>query len=352
MNDPSSRKYKDLEEELISWCECVSSEKCGNTISHCRLIKFRKSSCASPVNAVEAEFEVEWTLMTPLSKPPSTKLVAKTLQTAAATPGHSKTDIFPTLIQVTGPVEDVETPPVVPLVYTVTYTIDQRYTEELNNPNSNLYKYLAVSMVNWCESATLKGGMAISCQLKKFREHSSKAAVEAVVNVEYNGPTSSSEALYRMQITDILRKSAETLESSQIIIIPDSIQVSDRPVEDPTTAPPIYKVTCSIDKESFTVDLNNRNSQKYKDLEENLVEWCESATKATYGDNVLLCRVINFSKPSSPGSTVETVLEVELRRSTSELPSRSEVGSTLKNSLASPGLFSIHVIPSSILISQ
>ncbi|KAM8880954.1 uncharacterized protein ACB058_001254 [Synchiropus picturatus] len=368
LNDPSSRKYKDLEEELLSWCECASSEKCGNTISHCRLIKFRESSCSASDTTVEAEFEVEWTLLTPSSKPPSRRHVVRTFKNAAANPGHSKITIIPNSIKVTeGPDEEPGNTLAPPPAYTAICSLQEPFTKELNDPSSTEFKDLEAKLVRWCEHATKEkcGDKNGHCKLRKLRKSqcaSSETTVEAELEVQLPWLTPTSEAPSGKHIAGALKRAAENSARFQVTIISSSVQVTASHVEDsptepeaPSGPPLVYTVTSTIDEEAFTDELNDPSSRKYKDLEEELLSWCECASNERCGNTISHCRLIKFRESSCSASvtTVEAEFEVEwtLLTPSSKPPSRRHVVRTFKNAAANPGHSKITIIPNSIKVT-
>ncbi|KAM8880952.1 uncharacterized protein ACB058_001252 [Synchiropus picturatus] len=369
LNDPSSRKYKDLEEELLSWCECASSEKCGNTISHCRLIKFRESSCSASDTTVEAEFEVEWTLLTPSSKPPSRRHVVRTFKNAAANPGPSKITIIPNSIKVTeGPDEEPGNTLAPPPAYTAICSLQEPFTKELNDPSSTEFKDLEAKLVRWCGHATKEkcGNKNGHCKLRKLRKSqcaSSETTVEAELEVQLPWLTPTSEAPSGKHIAGALKRAAENSGRFQVTIISSSVQVTASHVEDsptepeaPSGPPLVYTVTSTIDEEAFTDELNDPSSRKYKDLEEELLSWCECASSEKCGNTISHCRLIKFRESSCSGSdtTVEAEFEVEwtLLTPSSKPPSRRHVVKTFKNAAANPGPSKITIIPNSIKVTE
>ncbi|XP_023286990.1 salivary glue protein Sgs-3-like [Seriola lalandi dorsalis] len=122
-----------------------------------------------------------------------------------------------------------------------------------------------------------------------------------------------------------------------------------------TLAPePTYTISADLPLEPFSDDLTNRNSSRFKDLEQRVVGACNSIYRTTFGAQFDRCFVKQF-RPASPGLTrvngTEAEMGVVFNRTTptTDLPQNTVVAQTLVEAVnSSTNMFNLTINPNTV----
>ncbi|XP_023286991.1 mucin-5AC-like [Seriola lalandi dorsalis] len=122
-----------------------------------------------------------------------------------------------------------------------------------------------------------------------------------------------------------------------------------------TLAPePTYTISADLPLEPFSDDLTNRNSSRFKDLEQRVVGACNSIYRTTFGAQFDRCFVKQF-RPASPGlprvNGTEAEMGVVFNRTTptTDLPQNTVVVQTLVEAVnASTSMFNLTINPNTV----
>ncbi|XP_077444810.1 uncharacterized protein LOC144065696 isoform X2 [Stigmatopora argus] len=400
LNNRSSEQYIELESQVVTMCDFIFFQAFGPIFIRTIVLGFRPQ-----VGNTQVEVELEFNNSVPIEVIPVPEEVVYTLVEAVNSGNNSFTlTVDPDSIAVISPTPTTTQGPTSSLalrattlgsvspktqrttdlalvsepLVTLEATLGEPFVEELNNRSSEQYIELESQVVTMCDFIFLQafGSIFIRTIVLGFRPQMGNTQVE--VELEFNNSVPIEVIPVPEVVVDTLVEAVKsgnnsftlTVDSDSIVVISLTPTTTQRPTSSlalrATTlgsvsqktqrttdlalvSEPLVPLEATLG-EPFVEELNNRSSEKYIELESQVVTMCDFIFFQAFGSIFIRTIVLGF-RPQMGNTQVEVELEFNNSVPTEVIPDPELVVDTLVEAVKSGNnSFTLTVDPDSIAV--